>query len=253
MKLWAATTALLFSSSVAAAPPSDIAKRDIERRQQSATLQYWAGAVQFGQAITEVHGSFNVPRVSLPPNAERGKTYSGSAWVGIDDAQTCSEQILQAGIDWRINENGVQYYAWYQWWPARSGYWHVAIHPGDQIDIRVVAYSSTSGKVWWTNKSTGQSRSHSFQNEAPLCQGTAEWIVEDFILNGRVPMAAFTDVQFHGASYKHQGGRKDGLDGSTVVNMVQQEGVIVESQLTGPNSASCHYVGGQGGGQGQGV
>ncbi|KJX98482.1 hypothetical protein TI39_contig410g00008 [Zymoseptoria brevis] len=55
------------------------------------------GAVQFSQAITEVHGSFNVPRVSLPPNAEPGKTYSGAAWVGIDDAQTCSEQILQAG------------------------------------------------------------------------------------------------------------------------------------------------------------
>lgn len=74
----------------------------------------WAGAVQNNPPNTwrEVTGTFIVPSVSAPA----GESFAAaSAWVGID-GDTCVNAILQAGLDFIVEDGYVYYDAWFEWY-----------------------------------------------------------------------------------------------------------------------------------------
>lgn len=114
---------------------------------KTAEVQYssnWAGAVQISEGITEVSGQVTFPRVTAPANSESDKSYGGSVWIGID-GDTCPQSILQTGVDWVVQGNSATYAAWYEWLPDASYDFDIVVNPGDQIEMKVVADSTTGG------------------------------------------------------------------------------------------------------------
>ncbi|KAF2166179.1 hypothetical protein M409DRAFT_55048 [Zasmidium cellare ATCC 36951] len=264
---FAATSALLLSGFATAAPFTERRRQAMERRlsnrrsadqsrtgqplavnyttlddrikiEKSKNAQYssnWAGAVEISTSITQVEGTANFPEVSVPTGGNSNTEYGGSAWVGID-GDTCSTSILQTGVDWVIQGGQAQYAAWYEWLPEYSYNFDITVNPGDEIFMKVVANSKTSGTAYITNNSTGESVSHTFSGETALCEENAEWIVEDFETvdsSGNaelIPFAKFSTVTFEGASYVH-GGTTSGISGASIMD-IQQDGKVLTSCST---------------------
>lgn len=57
-----------------------------------------------------------VPKPSMPAGGSGARTYSASAWVGIDGS-TCQSAILQTGVDFSARGGAVTYEGWYEWYP----------------------------------------------------------------------------------------------------------------------------------------
>lgn len=60
-----------------------------------------------------------MPTPSKPSGGGALKTYSASAWVGID-GDTCETAILQTGIDFTYRLGAVSFDAWYEVRRSRS-------------------------------------------------------------------------------------------------------------------------------------
>jgi hypothetical protein len=75
----------------------------------------WGGGSISGSWVTAV-GAWAVPTVSKPPEGQ-GKEggWNSSSWVGIDGAYG-SNDVLQAGVQQRVDGNGnAAYVAWFEW------------------------------------------------------------------------------------------------------------------------------------------
>ncbi|KAI0878608.1 peptidase A4 family-domain-containing protein [Hypoxylon argillaceum] len=201
----------------------------------------WAGAVMIGTGYTTVSGTIVVPKASMPAGGSSTRTYSASAWVGIDGS-TCQSAILQTGVDFNARGGTVTYEGWYEWYPDYSyRFSNFVISGGDTIVMTVTATSKNSGSVTLDNKTTGKSVSHTFTNQiGNLCQTNAEWIVEDFSQgNSLVPFANFGTVSFTGASVN--GGT--GLDKAIIYDIKQGNKVYTSCSATSSSSVSCSYIG----------
>ncbi|KAI3320271.1 peptidase A4 family-domain-containing protein [Xylariaceae sp. AK1471] len=191
--------------------------------------QNWAGAVMIGTGYTTVSGTIVVPKAAMPVGGSSTRTYSASAWVGIDGS-TCQSAILQTGVDFNAKGGTISYEGWYEWYPDYSyRFSNFKISAGDTITMTVTATGRNSGSVTLDNRTTGQSVSHTFTNEAGnLCQTNAEWIVEDFSQgNSLVPFADFKTVVFTDASVN--GGT--GLEKATIYDIKQ-----------GNKASGAHYL-----------
>lgn len=154
---------------------------------------------------------------------------------------TCQNTILQTGIDWVIQGGETQYAAWFEWLPAYSTNFDITVNPGDSIEMRVVASSTTSGTAYITNLSSGQSVSHDFSGQTALCEQNAEWIVEDFESgDSLIPFAEYSTITFSDSSYS-SGGSTYGLDGSTLIDMVQDGQTLSTCNLSGDSGMTCSY------------
>lgn len=107
--------------------------------------------------------------------------------------------------------------------------------------MTVMATGKNSGSVVLDNKTTGQSVSHSFTNQAGnLCNTNAEWIVEDFSQgNSLVPFANFGTVVFTNATANGA----SGLDNASIYDIKQGEKVYTSCSTPSSNSVSCSYIG----------
>jgi Peptidase A4 family len=202
----------------------------------------WAGAVLVGSGFTSVTGTVVVPQPQSPPGGDGVTEYSAAAWVGID-GDTCESAILQTGVDFNIQGGVPSYDAWFEWYPAVSySFDGFSFGAGDSIEITVTASSTTSGVATLTNLGTGQSVSHTFENQdAALCLTNAEWIVED-ASNGYslIPFADFTTVTFTGASAVTGGSTVD-TSGATIADIRQNDQVLTSCSADG-SEVSCTYV-----------
>src|SRR5215470_12809322 len=75
----------------------------------------WGGGSISGSWVTAV-GTWAVPTVSKPPEGQ-GKEggWNSSSWVGIDGAYG-SNDVLQAGVEQRVDGSGnASYVAWFEW------------------------------------------------------------------------------------------------------------------------------------------
>ena len=118
--------------------------------------------------------------------------------------------------------------------------------------MKVVAHNATSGTASVINESTGKSASHNFSGELPLCQNSAEWIVEDFTVKSAdgTPkldnFARFNDLAFANASYVHTDGKMVGdVQQATMVDMVQGpqgETTLVGCETAGADVVHCQYA-----------
>ncbi|KAL2816258.1 peptidase A4 family-domain-containing protein [Aspergillus granulosus] len=206
------------------------------RTAATAAIEYsnnWAGAVRqippAGGPYTAVSATFTVPA----PTAAPGSTgmQAGSAWVGID-GDTYAAAILQTGVDFYI-ENGATYNdAWFEWYPDYAYDFTLGVNTGDVIVAMVQSFSPSEGIAVIENRSTGQKATQTVRApaaEATLAGQNADWIVEDFQSGDTmVALADFGSVTFTGCEAKAQNGEILGLDGATIIELLQNGKVLTE-------------------------
>ncbi|KAK2052709.1 concanavalin A-like lectin/glucanase [Colletotrichum caudatum] len=123
--------------------------------------------------------------------------YAANAWVGIDGWNRAG--LLQAGVTFEVNKSvsgELAFQAWYEWTPDRAKFIDIAIGPGDKIEVEVVMFNATRGKVYLGNLSSGEWVSRVLNAPQPasaLVGATVEWIVEDFRLVWEPDNMAFGD------------------------------------------------------------
>jgi len=163
----------------------------------------WAGAVLETTGVTEVTGTFTIPKPTVPTGGKATTEYCGAAWVGID-GDTCQSGLIQTGVFWCVENGAFSYEAWYEYIPAASiAYTGISVTSGNVIKVTVTKTSTTGGVTTLENVSTGETATHTFTNQrsGTLCGENAEWIVEDFESgNALVPFANFGTVTFTGSS-----------------------------------------------------
>ncbi|KXT16050.1 hypothetical protein AC579_7090 [Pseudocercospora musae] len=160
---------------LALAAPTDL----VENSRNPHHSPNWAGAVKHSNLVKYVEGTVNAPTVRAP---EDGQEYMGAAWVGIDGSGKDKEcgNLFQTGIDWRVRDGKTKYSAWSEWYPNPPQRFDIDVAQGDSIFMKVEAYTNTSGTAYIKNNSNGQEDSKDYHDTPyPICQRSAEWIVED--------------------------------------------------------------------------
>lgn len=115
--------------------------------------------------------------------------------------------------------------------------------------MSVEATSKTTGTATIDNLSTGESRTHTFNNgPASLCEVNAEWIVERFTeisSSGQeklVPFADYGSFTFTNAQAT-ESGSVVGIDGSDLIIMIENGNDVSECQIESNHELYCQYTG----------
>ncbi|MCJ1355486.1 MAG: hypothetical protein MMC33_005478 [Icmadophila ericetorum] len=211
----------------------------------------WAGAVltapPAGSTFNAISGTFTVPKPSVPSG--KTGTYSGAAWIGID-GDTYSKAILQAGVQWSVDNSGgspsYSVSAWHEWFPAPSiNFGAMAVKVGDEISLSITSQSKSKGTIVIKNISSGQSITKSIS--APSSTGVlggqnAEWIVEDFSEGSSlVPFANFNTVTFSDATAGTSAGETVSPSGSTIID-IKKGSTVFTSASTSGNTVTVSYT-----------
>lgn len=146
-----------------------------------------------------------------------------------------------------VQDGEATYSAWYEWFPDyMRTFSTLDVGPGDQIKAMVEARSTTSGTATLENLTTGKKAKHTWKDASDLgalCQANAEWIVEDFSVNGGlIPFADFGKVRFDNASYTAAGESK-GLRKATVVDIAQNDQTLAKCRIEGGSAVECTFEG----------
>ncbi|EIW78784.1 hypothetical protein CONPUDRAFT_166706 [Coniophora puteana RWD-64-598 SS2] len=231
------TSAERFAARVARPRTARPTSCKMSRRAASRTrLTRATGPVPSGPrgTYTAVTGTFTVPTPT-------GNDGSASAWVGIDGS-SCGNAILQTGVDFNIASGQVSYDAWYEWYPAASAdFSNISINSGDVITVTVTATSTTAGTAVIENTTNGQSVTQQLTSSSALCEQDAEWIVEDFSVNGGlVAFANFGSVTFTGATATTGSGTVT-PNGATIYD-IQQNGQTLTTTTINGNDVTVAYT-----------
>ena len=133
--------------------------------------------------------------------------------------------------------------AWWEWFPdGAHDFDGFVIRAGDTITAIVTATSTTSGTASITNWSTGLEVVAELGYPYALCEENAEWIVEDYSVNGGlVPFANFGTVTFTDASATTGSGTV-GPAGAQIIDIVAN-GAVITSASAGSSSVTVSYTG----------
>ena len=200
-------------------------------------------------------GTFTVPTPT-------GSDGSSTAWVGID-GYSCQTALLQTGIDFTISGGQVSYnsqfslatrrarhnvflLAWLEWVPAAQvsygGASDISFSGGDSVTLTVTATSTTTGIATIENNTSGKKVTQDISSSSPLCQQDAEWILEDYTVNGTpVIFDDFGTLTFTGASASLSNGTSIGPSGAGLVD-IQQNGQNLTSSSTSYSGVTIQYV-----------
>jgi hypothetical protein len=171
---------------------------DLRRAEKTETgysgTQWSGGVIQQGQ-WPNVAGLWFIPTVSKPPEppGQEGG-WNSASWIGIDGF-LISNDVLQAGVQQKVNNNGqASYVAWWEWFvpvppgdPNQFPYinqtniTNFLVSPGDKIYCSVgYVRNNTAGQLYLANYTTGQFFSHiaAPPNGANFNASTIEWIME---------------------------------------------------------------------------
>lgn len=173
-------------------------------------------------------------------------------WVGIDGG-TCSQAILQTGIDWYVTKGVVTYDAWYEWYPAYSyDFTGITLKGGDSVRMTVLTSSTTNGLAVIENLTTGQAVQQflSVAASSALCEANAEWIIEDFQsctaagVCPQVPFANFGAVTFTSSLALQSGNLiTPGSAGQNLqtLDLYQNSTTLTNCAVSG-TTVSCKYI-----------
>jgi hypothetical protein len=170
------------------------------------TSSNWSGFVVTGSDFTFAKGSWHVPEVdcTTTPN-----TYS-AFWVGLDGHS--DKTVEQTGTASDCNGTTPQYYAWYEFYPAKAVVINMAISPGDVMGASVT-YSDGEFTVGIHNHTTGAEYSKT-ATVSGANRTSAEWIAEAPCCTsggGILPLADF-DVASFGEDYNADPGTNFATD-----------------------------------------
>jgi hypothetical protein len=214
---------------------------DIKKKKNTDFSSNWSGAViktpPTGQTFNAVSATFTVPGPAIPVGVASNDSYAASAWVGID-GDTYSNTILQTGIDFSITTEGeMSFDAWYEWFPDYAYDFSLAVSAGDVISLSVSASTSTSGTATVENLTTGLGATIDLTSSSKLGGQNAEWIVEDFTVNGAlVPLANFGTVDFTHC-VASTASEDLGPESATVIEIENSKGVVLTEVGIVSNSA----------------
>ncbi|KUJ19065.1 uncharacterized protein LY89DRAFT_571522, partial [Mollisia scopiformis] len=201
----------------------------------------WAGAAISTSGVTEVTGTFTVPKPSVPSGGSSSTEYCGAAWVGIDGYS--DDDLIQTGVLWCIQNGEYLYEAWYEYLPASLvEYSGITVTSGSVVTVTATKTGTNSGTTKLT--SGGTTVTHTFTNQGSSLPGTsAEWIVEDFESNGSlVPFANFGTVTFTGASAIINGVTETpGGDGAINIELESSSGKILTSTTISGSTVTVTY------------
>jgi hypothetical protein len=204
----------------------------------------WSGVKQTGSGFTSVTGTLAVPK--------GGKSFGPSIWVGIDGSIECpGGGPLQTGV--RLTGNGTAF-GWFEWVPLSAPVFkNFEVREGDDIRVTINAYGPSNGSAILDNLSTGHSVSHTFTStdappDAPLCQKSVEWIVEDYNNSGdnNTGIVASPDcgtITIRNASAQGSAGKVT-PEGGELIELFDTRTSTVLSQCSVENEeVICKYVG----------
>ncbi|KAK1237989.1 hypothetical protein MKX08_002568 [Trichoderma sp. CBMAI-0020] len=201
----------------------------------------WAGAALTTSGITEVTGTFTVPKPTVPSGGSSSTEYCGAAWVGIDGYSDAD--LIQTGVLWCVQNGQYLYEAWYEYLPAALiAYSGITVTAGSVVTVTATKTGNNSGTTTLT--SGGRTVSHTFSNQnSPLPGTSAEWIVEDFTSGSSlVPFADFGSVTFTGSSALVNGKTvTPGSGSSTIIDLENSRGQIITSTSISGSSVTVNY------------
>lgn len=216
------------------------------------TNAHWSGVITkppVGDKIHWVQGTWSMPAVQLPLDAQDGGHYCASAWVGIDGYEG-SRDVLQAGCDADISLSGGvtqhKYCPWWEWYPREAVViTNMPVSPGDVLDclISLQAGSTTTASIFFGNKTTNVGFTFSAEAKAgyPLVGNCAEWIVEAFGNLG--PLARFSQVDFTNCNAGTVEGQPVSAGAGTAINMVDPDGKVVSTgTIINPTDVQVVYI-----------
>ncbi len=221
----------------------------------SYTGAQWAGAVVRG-TWTGAVGYWAIPAVGASPEPQGTEGgWNSSSWVGIDGTFG-SNDVLQAGIEQRVDGNGnPSYVAWYEWYaPSQSGspayiyqvnIPNFLVSPGQTVFCSVQYVGTTAGQVSFANETTGQYFSITLAPPpgATFSGNAAEWIME--APDGGLPKSSlpiFTPVVFTTALCYGPNNTKGDPSGGDIFN-ITGFGTTLTSVTLGQTAATIDYAG----------
>jgi len=200
----------------------------------------WAGAAISTSGVTEVSGTFTVPKPSVPSGGSSSTEYCGAAWVGIDGYS--DDDLIQTGVLWCIEDGEYEYEAWYEYLPASLvEYSGISVTSGSVVTVTATKTGTNSGVT--TLESGGETVTHTFSGESSDLPGTsAEWIVEDFYSgNSEVPFADFGTVTFTGATAVVNGATVTPGGDSAVNIYLEESGKVLTSTTISGSTVTVTY------------
>ncbi|TVY84000.1 Aspergillopepsin-2 [Lachnellula suecica] len=197
------------------------------------TSSNWGGVALVTSGVTEVTGTFTVPKPTKPSGGSSSTQYCGAAWVGIDGYS--DSDLIQTGVLWCVQGTTYLYEAWYEYLPASLvAYSGITVTSGSVVTVTAVKTGTNSGTTSLT--SGGKTVTHTFTGQSSPLPGTsAEWIVEDFESNGAlVPFANFGTVTFTGASALVNGVTETpGGNSGTIIILEQSNTALTSTTVSG--------------------
>jgi hypothetical protein len=238
---------------------------DLKAGHGTQTTAIWSGGITFpslGDRISFVMGSWYVPEVWTPTDAQKEIWYSASTWLGID-GDYGSGDVLQAGCDAEgiILESGVTQYEfnpWFEWYPAGS-HWIKSLpptSPGDEFSCWMQSVPSLAGSanansafIFLANLTAGFGSL--FVATAPpgvlLMGNCAEWIVEALESGpDNLPqLANYSTVTFSSCKCLTAGGTVIDVGTGNTIDMVDSGNkVISKGKIVGSNEVQVLWASG---------
>lgn len=212
----------------------------------------WSGAVNTDPPsgyFAAAGMKFTVPKTLRPDiTNETTDYYAASAWVGIDGLGR-GTALLQTGVTIEVNKTNseeVAYVPWYEWWPDIAMRLDILIGGGDEIEVEVVMFNATSGKILLWNRSKGDWVARALRAPRPdaqLAGRSVEWIVEDFALSegGNVPFGDFGAIELRDCRAHTSTDEIVGPDPSQPFS-IRQDGLMRTNTSVKGQSVSIQYL-----------
>jgi Peptidase A4 family len=167
----------------------------------------WGGYVVYKSTylVSKVVGSWTVPTIagvvgSACPDVQMTWD-SNSVWIGIDGFS--GGTVEQTGTSADCFYGVVNYYAWYEFYPAGSVV-AFTVHPGDAIKA-TVSYTGTSGgvpqfKTTITDSTTSTTKTSPTTGVTGALRNSAEWIDEAPYYDGILGLTQVNAIKFTAAT-----------------------------------------------------
>ncbi len=236
-------------------------KPPVKQRDGVYTSNGWAGAVTETGKWVMCFGTWTIPTVSKPrePQGTEGG-WNSASWVGIDgwnDSIVSSNDVVQAGIEQKVDAQGnTSYVAWYEWFapqqPNSPPYiWqtnipNMPVKPGQSVSCAVMYVGTTAVNLAFTNNTTGVHFSITLAPPpgANFNGKTCEWVME--APDTGEPVSAlprFTPVVFTAAIGCGPGLVVTNPAISSITNIADAENVTLTKTTVGTDTATISFIG----------